>query len=183
MQDDERLKWKVNGKKELLNTVVFSVTELDCTGPDGQKGKYIVNDAKDWVIVIPHFDDKFLMVKQWRHGAQQISIEFPGGVIDSGETPEEGAVRELREETGCTSGKLVKLGEMNPNPALFSNKVHFYLAEELEFSGKQELDEDEFLDYLEMTETEVYEIAAKGQFCHSLMASALGLYLARKIKK
>ena len=65
---NENLIWNEKARREVFKTPVFTVTERDSTGPDGQQGTYIVNEANDWVIVIPEHDGKFLMVKQWRHG-------------------------------------------------------------------------------------------------------------------
>ena len=175
MQDSELI-WNENGKKELYKTPVFTVTERTSTGPDGQQGKFIVNECRDWVIVIPVKNDKFLMVKQWRHGEQQLSIEFPGGVIETGEPAEEGAKRELLEETGAIAGKMTLLGRMNPNPALFSNHVYIYCAEELTSKGSQQLDKDEFVHYFELDKKEVFAKVGTPEYPHALMASAVALY-------
>ena len=121
------------------------------------------------------------MVKQWRHGEKALSIEFPGGVIDEGESPEDGARRELKEETGAVAGKLVHLGTVNPNPALFANHFHIYCAKDLDFTGTQNLDSDEFLDYMLMDQKEVIKKMGSKEFPHALMASALCLYLASEI--
>lgn len=174
---DENLIWKEKGRKVILETRVFTVTERSSTGPDGQEGTYIVNEASDWVIVIPEHNDSFLMVRQWRHGEQHLSVEFPGGVIDEGEKPEQGAVRELKEETGAEAGTLIHLGSMNPNPALFSNRVHFFLARDLKFSGTQKLDRDEFVNYREIPIKEVMENMGSEDYHHALMAAALGFYM------
>lgn len=182
MNTDENLMWKEQSSRDLLKTAVFTVTERTSTGPDGQTGKYIVANAPDWVIVIPEEKDSFLMVKQWRHGEKALSIEFPGGVIDAGESPEEGARRELLEETGCTAAKLTLLGKFNPNPALFSNHTHVYLAQELSSPSEQHLDKDEFLNFFKMKKEEVYTLLGTPAFPHALMASALGLYLVHKEK-
>ena len=107
--NDIELTWNETERNEILKTPVFTVTERTSAGPGGRKGKYIVNEAPDWVIVIPVSGENFLMVKQWRHGEKALSIEFPGGVIDKGESPQEGAVRELREETGASAKKLTLL--------------------------------------------------------------------------
>lgn len=180
--NDDKLKWKTGEKKELLKTVVFDVNSFHNVSASGVEGDYIILDAPDWVIVIPEKDEKFLMVKQWRHGEKKLSIEFPGGVIDEGEDPETAAKRELEEETGYKAGKLTKLGSYNPNPALFSNHTHVYLAEDLIPTGEQHLDHDEFINCMELAKGEVLEGMGTEQFPHALMSSALCLYLALKNK-
>ena len=176
-KEDDKLKWTEGEPKELLKTVVCKVTSRHNTSYDGTEGDYIIMEAPDWVIVIPEKDDNFLMVKQWRHGESALSVEFPGGVIDKGEKPEQAARRELEEETGCRAGKLIKLGSVNPNPALFSNHVHFYLAQELSATGKQHLDEDEFINCMELSKEEVLNGMGTEAFPHAIMGMALSLYI------
>lgn len=178
--EDEKLKWTQNSSKSILKTVVFDVTECDNTSVNGVSGKYIIMNARDWVIVLPKKENKFLMVKQWRHGEKALSVEFPGGVIDEGEEPETAAKRELQEETGCIAGKLTKLGSVNPNPALFSNHVHVYLAENLVETGEQHLDHDEFINCLELTEEEILAGMGTPEFPHALMGTAMSFYLKHK---
>ena len=177
MNTDENLMWKEQSSRDLFKTAVFTVPERTSTGPDGQTGKYIVANAPDWVIVIPEEKDSFLMVKQWRHGSKCLSVEFPGGVIDSGEEPEVAARRELLEETGCRAGKLTKLGQVNPNPALFSNHVHIFLAQELECTGGQSLDEDEFVNVIKVQVEQIIADMGTEQFPHALMSTALLYYV------
>ena len=174
--NDSELTWKETDRQEVYKTPVFTVTERTSTGPDGQKGKYIVNECRDWVIVIPSEKDNFLMVKQWRHGEKALSTEFPGGVIETDETPEQGARRELLEETGAEAGELKLLGRMNPNPALFSNHVYVYCATKLTSKGKQNLDSDEFVQYFSVPKKEVFEKIGTEEYPHALMASAVALY-------
>lgn len=176
MEFDRQLAWNEEDRKVLLETPVFTVTERTSRSPDGTTGKYIVNECRDWVTVVPVLKDKFLMVRQWRHGEKSLSMEFPGGVLDPGESAEEGAVRELKEETGYVAKKLIHLGTMNPNPALFANKIHMYAAEDLVPTGEQNLDDDEYVKYFEIDKNEVYENMGKGEYCHVIMAAALGLY-------
>lgn len=178
--DDEKLKWKTISEKSLLKTLVFEVMDDENISATGVKGDYYIMNAPDWVLVIAEKDDKFLMVKQWRHGEKALSVEFPGGVIDKGEEPEIAARRELEEETGFKAGKLTKLGCVNPNPALFSNHVHVYLAEELVAAGGQHLDEDEFINCMELKKEEVLEGMGTEQFPHGIMATALCFYLRHK---
>lgn len=172
--------WQERGKKELLKTVVFTVTERDCVSYDGMEGKYVVMDAPDWVIVIPETSTGFLVVKQWRHGEKSLSVEFPGGVAEAGEVPAAAAARELLEETGMRAKTLVPLGTMNPNPALMSNQVHVFLAADLERVAAQSLDDDERLAAYELSREEVFAMAGKSEFPHALMTAALGLYLIKR---
>lgn len=176
---DKALIWTQEPAQTLLTTPVLTVTQVPATSADGLKGNYIVMDAKDWCIVIPDTGSSFLLVKQWRHGERALSIEFPGGVIETGEAPEKAAARELLEETGCKAGKLTKLGSFNPNPALMSNHVHVYLAEELEKTGAQNLDEDEYVSYFERDKKEVLRNMGSKEYPHALMSAALMLYIQK----
>ena len=180
----EHLVWKEVSRRQVFNCTVFSVNEQMCRSPDNTVKPFTVLDAPDWVIVLPLMETErgknFVMVRQWRHGAQDLSVEFPGGVSDKGETPQEAAVRELEEETAYTAGKLTKLGEFNPNPAIMSNKVHFFLAEDLKGLQSQDLDEDEYVDVEKVPVNDVIKGMGAPPYIHALMGTALSLYLANE---
>ena len=181
----KNLCWQRTKKSVLLETRVVSVNEYESTSPSGELGKYIVMDAPDWLITIPVLENpnRFIMVKQWRHGLNALSTEFPGGVIDKNEKPEEAAVRELKEETGYIAQKLELLGSFSPNPAIMSNKVHCFAAYDLVATGKQNLDNDEYVNYFELSEEEVFAKMGSEDFPHGLMIAALELYRQNKKKQ
>jgi len=175
------LTWTETGNKQVFDCKIFSVNESYCKSPAGNEPQtFTVIDAKDWAIVIPVIETskgkQFLMVWQWRHGSKCLSLEFPGGVFEPGENPEQAAARELYEETGYKPQKIKKIGEFSPNPAIMSNKVHFFLAEDLIDTGKQELDEDEYVEIALIDEKEVIQGMGKPPFVHALMGTALALY-------
>lgn len=180
--NDSELVWTQTAKTQLLKTCVLAVNKIESRSPEGGEGSYTVIDAPDWVIVIPVRGENFLMVKQWRHGQNGLSIEFPGGVLDKGETPEQGARRELLEETGCVAGRLTLLGTENPNPAIMSNRVHIFLAEEMSQKAAQNLDRDEYVHYMEIPQEEVLSGLGTPAYPHALMAAAAALYLVHRQK-
>jgi 8-oxo-dGTP pyrophosphatase MutT (NUDIX family) len=182
--DEKRLVWTEEDRKQIIDCRVFSVWESRCKPPAAQQSAkdshvFTIIDALDWVITIPviNCNDKkeFVMVWQWRHGLQSLSLEFPGGVLEKGEDPQKAALRELYEETGYKPGKIEKIGEFSPNPAIMSNKVHFFLAEDLS-GGKQNLDEDEYVEATFADINEVMQNMGKEPYVHALMGAALALY-------
>ena len=180
---EKKLEWSLVDRKQVFKTPVFDIFEQKSCSPKNMEGNYVVLDAPDWVLVIPVLENptRFIMVKQWRHVTLSVSTEFPGGVIDPGEAPEAGARREVLEETGYEIGKLTHLGSFSPNPAIMSNTVHCFLAEELIPTGTQHLDPDEFVEYFTLPEEEVFEKMGSAEFPHGLMVAALQLYRQHKI--
>lgn len=178
--NEEALKWELLETQPLLHTPVFDVLEQKERSAAGPKGDYIAMHAPDWVMVIPVLGESFVLVRQWRHAARRLTTEFPGGVLDGDEDPAVAAARELEEETGFRAGKLTHLGSCSPNPALFSNSFHCYLAEELTPTGTQKLDADELLRYELLPIDEVIASFGDERFTHALMGTALAFYLRKQ---
>jgi 8-oxo-dGTP pyrophosphatase MutT (NUDIX family) len=129
----------------LLETNIFQILQKKYIKEDKSSFKAILLDTPDWVNIIGiNDDDQILLLKQYRFGTESIELEIPGGIIEDGETPEEAAIRELKEETGFYAKKLKKLGDVNANPAFMNNKVYSYLAY-LSDKGSLELDDDEII--------------------------------------
>ena len=84
------------------------------------------------------------LIHEFRMELGQRIYGLPGGLIEPGETPEQAARRELREETGITARELLPLGPFYPAAAYSDEVIWMYLARGLTF-GEQQLDDDEFL--------------------------------------
>lgn len=123
--------WEVVARETLQDCRVFRVQRATARCPHTRDPHpFYTIDADSWVNVIATTGaGELVMVRQWRHGASKVTLEIPGGQIDPGESPQAAAVRELLEETGYRAASVRPLGHANPNPALFANRVHTFLAE------------------------------------------------------
>jgi ADP-ribose pyrophosphatase len=96
-------------------------------------------------VILPIFaDETFALVRQYRHPAEKYLLELPAGSLQPGEDPELGAKRELEEEIGVKAGKIEKLTEFYVSPGFLGEKMHLFLATDLQKS-EQNLEEDEIL--------------------------------------
>jgi 8-oxo-dGTP pyrophosphatase MutT (NUDIX family) len=178
-EGDGAVKWRRIERRQLLECPVFVVAERENEGPGGRIGRFVVLEAPDWATVVPVVrrggEVFFLMVRQYRHGSDEVSIEFPGGVVESGEEPAAAAERELAEETGYTASSIRSAGSVFPNPAFMENRFHVFVAEGIERAGGTAFDEHEVIDSFLVSADEVRAAMGSGQYSHALMAAALFL--------
>lgn len=134
----------------------------------------------DWVnIVALTPQGEVVMVRQYRHGIRDFTLEFPGGVIDLGDTPEEAALRELREETGYEVEEILPVGMVYPNPAIQTNRCFTFLGRNAKQIYEQELDELEDIEVVTVPAGKIAEMIRDGRINHGLIVSAFGLCVAR----
>ena len=131
-------------------------------------------DSVDFVNVVAiDTDNRMLMIRQFRFGTREFTLEVAGGMSEPGEDPEQTAVRELREETGYVGKSVVYLGYCEPNPAIFNNRAHMFLIEGCERSGELVLDPGEDIEVVPMPVDEVMDLLNTGSIVHALVAVAL----------
>lgn len=131
----------------------------------------------DWVNVIALTEaGEVVLVRQYRHGVEAATLEIPGGMIDEGETPEEAAVRELREETGYAPVSVVNLGFVNAQPAFQNNRCHTFLALGCVRAGEMDQDEGEDLAVALHTMEETCRKMLSGEIGHGLVHAAFNRY-------
>ncbi|MCQ2401179.1 MAG: NUDIX hydrolase [Lachnospiraceae bacterium] len=176
----DELKWKVLSEEKILHTAIYDVYSLDEVSARGDRGCYVAIDAPEWVVIIAEHDGNFVLVRQWRHGEGRVNLEFPGGVAEPDEEPIHAAERELLEETGFKAGRLTCIGSMSPNPALFKNHFHVFLAEDLTQTGSLNLDSDEILKFEELPKEDVFRRFGDSELTNAFMGTALAFYIRAK---
>ena len=123
-----------------------------------KRERIIKNRHKEAVIVIAITgDNKYILVSQNRID-NKISLEFPSGYIEEGETYIEGAVRELLEETGYVSDSVSYLDYYYSQLGIDSSISHIVVANNCIKQHNQNLSPHEYINYMEFTFEELSEL-------------------------
>jgi ADP-ribose pyrophosphatase len=144
---------------------VISLRVDEVTLPNGKTSKRELIKHPGAVAVLPITNEgKIIFVEQYRKALERSLIETPAGKLEPGEKPEVTARRELEEETGYGCHKLTFIQSFATSPGFADEVIHVYVAEDLYLlKEKAELDEDEFLDVIEVTVEEAEQMMATGQ--------------------
>ena len=189
--------WKLLDSEFLVDAPWLKVAKETCELPNGK----VINDfytlwQPDWVLILARTKDgKWVMTEQYRHGTGKIALEFPAGIIDKGETPEEAAIRELQEECGYgvderrenaamrlqtrdESGKQTPnaydlkpttyLGSFPVNPDRHRGRFHVVFIDGVERLGKTSFDDTEDIETFLYTDEDFQAKIADGTFNHPL---------------
>ena len=167
-------RWEQKGSRQLAHTRILDLDLVTYHHPVRNVDReFVVIKTSDWVNVVAVTPEaKLVLVRQFRFGTNDFSLEIPGGIIEAGEDPVFAGVRELREETGY-SGSARFLAKAHPNPAIQSNWVHFILAEDVAREYALEWDRDEEIEVEVRPIDEVLALVRAGQITHSLTVCAL----------
>lgn len=124
---------------------IFTVRRDEVQLPNGHTSIREVAYHNGGVCVAPLTEDnELIMVKQFRYPYKEVILELPAGKLEKGEDAYAAGMRELEEETGFVTDKMISLGRFYPTPGYCSETIYLYYADNLEYK-KQKLDEDEFL--------------------------------------
>ncbi len=154
---------------------VFEVSRQQFRHPARKVEKdFFVIESADWVNVIALTPDRrMVLVNQFRFGLNDFSLEIPGGLLEPGEDPVAGGLRELLEETGYSGKNARLIGSLRPNPAIMNNTCHLVLVEDAVGKGETSWDADEEITIHTLTVEETFALARNGRICHSIVLNAL----------
>jgi 8-oxo-dGTP pyrophosphatase MutT (NUDIX family) len=159
----------------LASTRVLDLRAVKFTHPvRGTEGEFVIAHTPDWVNVVARTpDDRLVLVRQFRFGSNELSLEIPGGVMEAGEEPIAAGLRELSEETGYGGGVPTLLGSVHPNPAIQNNRCHFVLVDGVVPTAPMKWDADEEIQVSTEPVAQVLAWARSGRITHSLSVAAL----------
>jgi ADP-ribose pyrophosphatase len=172
------------GRIESKRVYMGKVISLDVDTvrfPDGSVGELEMIRHPGASAIVPFLSDprgedpQVLLIRQYRYAADGYLYEIPAGRLDPGENPRDCAVRELKEETGCTAGQFDHLITMYTTPGFTDEKIHLFIATEL-VAGETKHEADEFLDLQPMRLSRALEMVEAGGIQDA--KTALGLLFA-----
>jgi 8-oxo-dGTP pyrophosphatase MutT (NUDIX family) len=179
--------WKLLKTEYLVDAPWLKVAKETCELPNGK----VIDDfytlwQPDWVLILARTaEGKWVMTEQYRHGTGKIALEFPAGIIDKGETPEQAALRELQEECGyridssttpialCAPGSAQNdtvrfIGTFPVNPDRHRGVFHVVFIDGVVKSGSTHFDSTEDIESFELSDEELQKKMADGTFNHPL---------------
>lgn len=172
------LLWQPLSKDIIADCKIFSVNSIlsESRDADRKRAQFYTLNCSPWVNIIALDSERsVLMIEQYRHGVEGVTLEIPGGCVEPDDaTPLSAAMRELREETGCVAERWTYLGKNHPNPALQDNYCYTYLAEGVSKVESPRFDETgtERINSLYLPLHKVSDAIRCGAISHALVIAA-----------
>lgn len=170
-------------RKTVAQTRIFKVEELSLEFSNGQRRIYerMVSGGAGAVMVIAvSEDDELLLIREYSAGTDDYQLAFPKGLVDQGESIEQAANRELKEEVGFGANQFSILREVSLAPGYFTHKMTILLAKDL-FEEKLIGDEPEPLELVRWPITKIDQLLNQADFTEA--RSIAGLLLAERALK
>lgn len=170
---------EILAKQTVAQSRLFAIEALDLRFSNGEHRTYerMKPSGRHAVMMVPITEQgDILLVREYAAGTERYELGFPKGLIDSGETPQQAAERELKEEIGFGAQKLTPLKEVVLAPSYFSSKMTLFIAEQL-YSEQLEGDEPEPLEVVRWPLAQAEELLTHLDFCEARSITALLLAL------
>ncbi len=168
-------RFKKVSRRIVGQAVGFQIDQVYIPGGQVRTREYLFHPGAVGVLAFPK-KDRILLVKQYRYPVDQFTYELPAGKLAKGEDPDQCVARELEEETGYRAKKFKKLVKFWPTAAFSNEVIHLYVATGLTFT-KENPDDDEFLEVVQVSPQKMETLMRKGQIRDS---KTLIAYLAWK---
>ena len=172
-------KWPRLGSEIVGDYRIFRLRRDRAHSPhDGREFQFYVLEAPDWINVIPLTPEgKVVLIRQYRHGTEEISLEIPGGMVDEEDgSPAATARRELLEETGYAAEEVIPIGRVAPNPAFLDNCCHTFLARNARPIAEPQFDGAEYIELELVDLDEIPALITGGRITHALVVAAFYYY-------
>jgi ADP-ribose pyrophosphatase len=172
--------WELVGSELHARCKILDVYRKRFRHPARQiESDFFIIEAADWVNIVAITPEREVVaVHQYRYGIEGLTLEVPAGMMEPGEDPVEGGVRELLEETGFAGERAENLGWVYPNPAIQNNRCFIIAVHDARQVSTPAWDEHEEILTELIPLLEIPERLGRGDFTHALAVCALQRYLS-----
>ena len=161
----------ISRRDEVFTTPYFKLVGKHLAGA-AEADPFYALDLPDYVsIVAQTADGDLVLVRQFRPAVETVTLELPAGLVDAGDTPENTAKRELREETGFVAERVTLVSCMKTDTGRLSNRMWVYFAPDVVRDAA--LMPEPGMEVVVQTRTQVSRSLADGSFDHALHVAAL----------
>jgi len=166
--------WRLISSQRSGSFKIFNLrTDRACSPRTNEAYDFYVLESADWVNVIPLTPRReVVLIRQYRHGIGDATLEIPGGIVEKSDSPEDAARRELIEETGYKESEMQLLGSVHPNPAFLTNRCYTFVAKGVSRVKGQEQDEKEDIEVTVKPLEQIPALIRDGEITHALVLAA-----------
>jgi len=172
-------RWKTVASERVYATPIFDLHRHERSHPRRGQRNFYVLEAPAWINIIPLTAAReVVMIRQYRHGIEDFTLEIPGGMVDPDDaSPLEAARREMREETGFDSERVVEIGRVHPNPAIQPNYCYSFVARDVhKVTRRRKLDSTEEIEVVTVPLAEIKNLIVSGAITHALVIAAFSFF-------
>lgn len=166
---------QIHNREIIAKSNLFKIEQVDLEFSNGEKRLFerMTGSGRGAVMVVPFINDhEFLLVREYAAGTHTYEIGFPKGLIDSGESADIAANRELKEEVGMGANHLLFLRDLSMAPAFFNAKMAIFIAQDL-YPESAQGDEPEPLEVIKWSINDLDSLLAREDFVEARCIAAL----------
>jgi 8-oxo-dGTP pyrophosphatase MutT (NUDIX family) len=167
--------WELLSDESVYSCRIFTLRrERSRFSRDDVEHDFHLLDCPEWVNIIPlTAANEVVMVRQFRHGTHDYTLEVPGGMVDAEDpSPLVAARREMIEESGYDSDDVRPLGVIHPNPAIQGNRCHTFIAHDVRPCVQPKFDSTEETEVALVPLASVPDLIKDGTIGHALVVVA-----------